>query len=79
MTMPDLFRNKYRINSARLKNWDYSTPGAYFVTICAAGRECVFGRVERGKMILSEIEKSPIPAGGKFRVIFHPSGWTNLE
>jgi putative transposase len=53
--MPDLFHNKYRITSARLKNWDYSRPGAYFITICAAGRERFFGRVERGKMILSEI------------------------
>jgi REP element-mobilizing transposase RayT len=55
MTTPNLFRNKYRIDSARLKNWDYSTPGAYFITICAEGREYVFGRVECGRMILSEI------------------------
>jgi len=57
MTMPDLFRNRYRIDSVRLKNWDYSTPGAYFITICTKNRERVFGRVKRGEMILSEIGK----------------------
>ncbi|MBO5797558.1 MAG: transposase [Clostridia bacterium] len=28
----------------RLKEWDYSHPGAYFVTICTKGRECLFWR-----------------------------------
>ena len=27
--------------SLRLKNYDYSTPGAYFITICTAGKRCV--------------------------------------
>ena len=31
--------------SIRLPGYDYSQPGAYFVTICTAGRECVFGEV----------------------------------
>ncbi len=31
--MAEKFRNKYRIPSARLKNWDYGTNGAYFITI----------------------------------------------
>ncbi len=29
-----LFRNKYRIESARYPNWDYRNNGAYFITIC---------------------------------------------
>ena len=28
--------------SNRLKHWDYSQPGAYFVTICTRGRQCIF-------------------------------------
>jgi REP element-mobilizing transposase RayT len=32
-----LFNNKYRIESARLKGYDYSSPGEYFVTICTGG------------------------------------------
>ena len=29
----------------RLKNYDYSTPGAYFVTICTAGKRCVLSTI----------------------------------
>lgn len=40
-----LFQNRYRTDSARLRNWDYRTPGWYFVTICTHHRLCVFGDV----------------------------------
>lgn len=49
-----LFRNKYRIEAARLKGWDYGTNASYFVTICTQNRKCFFGKVEDGKMKLSE-------------------------
>ncbi len=49
------FENKYRIESARLKGYDYSAPGEYFVTICTKGMVEWFGRVESGEMILNEI------------------------
>jgi REP element-mobilizing transposase RayT len=49
------FRNKYRIQSARLPNWDYGRNGAYFVTICTANRECYFGDVANGEMKFSGI------------------------
>ncbi len=32
---------KHHRRSIRLKGYDYSSPGAYFVTICTRGRECV--------------------------------------
>ena len=32
------FKQKYRIPTARLQNWDYGSPGLYFVTICAKDR-----------------------------------------
>jgi putative transposase len=50
------FRNKYRIPSARLQNWDYGSNAPYFITICTANRENFFGDIEK-KMILSEIGK----------------------
>lgn len=34
----------------RLSNYDYSTPGAYFITICAANREKIFWSDRRGKL-----------------------------
>jgi putative transposase len=33
-----------------LTGFDYSHPGAYFVTICALNRECVFGEIVEGHM-----------------------------
>lgn len=43
--------------SIRLKEYDYSQPGEYFVTICTKNRECLFGDVMNGKMILNEYGK----------------------
>ena len=36
--------------SIRLKGYDYSQAGAYFVTIVAQGRLCLFGDVVDGEM-----------------------------
>jgi REP element-mobilizing transposase RayT len=36
--------------SLRLNGYDYSAAGAYFVTICAHGRECLFGEIVDGEM-----------------------------
>ena len=46
------FRNKYRIPSARLQNWDYGWNAAYFVTICIQHRECYFGNILSGTIDL---------------------------
>lgn len=37
----------------RLPEFDYSTPGAYFVTICVQGMEYRFGEVCGGDMVLN--------------------------
>jgi len=37
-------------HSTRLKGYDYSQAGAYFVTIVSYGRECLFGDVVEGVM-----------------------------
>jgi REP element-mobilizing transposase RayT len=44
---------KHNRRSIRLKGYDYTQPGAYFVTIVAWGRECLFGKVVDGEMRLS--------------------------
>lgn len=41
--------------SLRLKGYDYSQPGAYFLTISVRGRECLFGDVVEGEMRLNEV------------------------
>lgn len=53
--MGGLFKNKYRIKSARLFGWDYGTNAYYFVTICTYKKFYYFGNVVNGKMKLSEI------------------------
>ena len=50
-----LYKNKYRIESARCPNWDYTSNGYYFVTICTRDRQCFFGDIKAGKMELSDI------------------------
>ena len=49
-----LYRNKFRIESTRLNDWDYSTPRWYYVTICTKDMRCWFGKIENGKIILNE-------------------------
>ena len=39
----------------RLRGYDYSQPGAYFVSICAQHRKCLFGTIIDGQMRLNEI------------------------
>jgi len=51
--MADLFKNKYRIKSARLESWDYRWNAAYFITICTANRKHYFGEIKNGKMEFS--------------------------
>jgi REP element-mobilizing transposase RayT len=49
------FQNKYRIESSRLKSWDYSTPWWYYVTINTKNHFEYFGRIERGYVLLNEL------------------------
>jgi putative transposase len=40
--------------SVRLRDCDYSTPGAYFVTVCTQGNRCLLGEITCGRMRLNE-------------------------
>lgn len=51
----DKYKNKYRIKSARKLNWDYSSKGTYFITICTKNREHFFGEIRNGEMHLTEL------------------------
>jgi putative transposase len=58
---------RHRRRSMRLKGYDYSQAGAYFVTICTQGRACLFGEVvdgemrlnDAGRMVVAEWERLP--------------------
>ncbi len=43
--------------SMRLKGYDYSQSGAYFITICCQDRRHLFGKVVNGKMQLNDAGK----------------------
>jgi putative transposase len=43
--------------SIRLKGYDYSQAGLYFITICCQNRACLFGEIKNGEMILNDAGK----------------------
>ncbi|RWX47114.1 REP element-mobilizing transposase RayT [Candidatus Electrothrix aarhusensis] len=47
---PDIHHRR----SIRLRNYDYAQAGAYFVTICVQGRECLFGEITNRVMRLHD-------------------------
>ena len=47
----------FRRRSVRLKGYDYSRAGYYFVTINSRESECTFGKVVAGRVELSDIGK----------------------
>ena len=51
----DKFRNKYRIQSNRLQNWNYGWNASYFITICTQNRTEFFGEIIGDEMVLSGI------------------------
>ena len=50
-----LFQDKYKTNSNRLQNWDYSSEAIYFITITTEERKCIFGSIVEDKMILNNV------------------------
>jgi putative transposase len=51
---PKFDPQKHHRRSIRLKGYDYSSEGAYYVTIVTQGRECLFGEIVNGEMRLNE-------------------------
>ncbi len=54
MTPPPYDPAIHHRRSIRLRGYDYSSPGRYFVTMCVADRHARFGAVVHGRMVLSE-------------------------
>ena len=48
---------KHHRRSIRLKNYDYSQPGYYFLTICTYKRQSWFGEIKNNRMYLNQIGK----------------------
>jgi len=53
-----MIEDDVRRRTIRLKDYDYTSDGGYFVTICAYQRECLFGEIDvQGNMMLNEFGK----------------------
>ena len=50
----DNYKNKYRIQSHRKPNWDYSADAHYFLTIVTQNRVCNLGEIVCAEMKLSD-------------------------
>jgi REP element-mobilizing transposase RayT len=59
--------------SIRLKGYDYTRAGLYFVTICCQNRNHLFGKIENGIMILND-------AGEMIERLWHdiPNDFSNI-
>ena len=49
--------NIHKRKSIRLKGYDYTQQGLYFVTICVQNRECLFVHIKNQKMNLNNAGK----------------------
>lgn len=47
-------KRKHHRRSIRLPGHDYTSPGAYFVTICVHGGQCLLGDIVDGEMHMSQ-------------------------
>lgn len=50
-----LYKNQFRVETSRAGFYNYGENGLYFITICTREKEHFFGKVFKGKMILSNI------------------------
>jgi putative transposase len=74
--MPAVATHHHR-RSIRLPGYDYTRPGAYFVTLVTYGRECLFGEIVGGEMVLSDhgaVARAEwfITAETRTNVVMHP-------
>ena len=63
----------HRRRSTRLRGYDYSQPGAYFVTICTQDRAALFGEIKDGEMRLNDagrmVERWWVDLANKFQSV----------
>ncbi len=50
--------DKHHRRSIRLADYDYKQSGAYFITVCAKHRQCLFGEIADGEMRLNELGRA---------------------
>ncbi len=66
---PEIERKKLR-----LPDYDYTTAGFYYVTLCTQSRLCLFGEISEGKMMLNDFGKILHDA-----LLLLPNRYSNVE
>ncbi|MEP7144562.1 MAG: hypothetical protein ABI707_16900 [Ferruginibacter sp.] len=65
--------NIHHRRSIRIKGYDYSQEGLYFITICSQDRACLFGKIENNEMIFNDegkmIDAEWLALTGRFKNI----------
>ncbi len=51
----------------RLKEYDYGTPGAYFITICTHNRQCVLSKIVVGEGLCALPQNTLTPIGNEIK------------
>ena len=73
--MPKFDPTIHHRRSIRLKGYDYSQAGLYFVTVCAQNMKCIFGDVVDEKMVLNEagqmVECEWLALKERFGIVLH--------
>ena len=62
-------KNKQHRRSIRLREYDYTSPGWYYITICTHQQAVLFGDIKNGRIVLSPIGK--IARGYWFQIPNH--------
>lgn len=57
MEINSKFKNRFRVDSLRHKNWDYADDGYYFITVCTKNKRNFFGNIEEDRMALNGLGK----------------------
>ena len=57
--MSDSNPNFYNRRSIRLKGYDYSKAGLYFITLCIQNRECLFGEIVGAALVAAHNAQPP--------------------
>ena len=57
--------------SIRLHGYDYTQAGAYFITICTQGRECLFGNIVDGQMRSNDSGQMAVTIWGGLPIRFN--------
>jgi putative transposase len=62
---------KHHRRSIRLRGYDYTQAGAYFITICTQNHKCLFGNIVNGAMQLNDAGRT-VETLWKMLPILHP-------